>query len=340
MRRARTVAAIGLLLLMVGAAPAWGLVPATDGIVDGVQGDTGDRAITYVGVWRDRQDLVDLHLGTAGFWFPQLGASEPVVGAPTGDNARDALPSWVAAFNHTTSPADPGCVDPGALERGCTPSYYFRTFSQDGPARSAGGRAGWSPLRLPSGECGTSGAIVDPQTFIAEQAFDDPSGVVFPRSGEPAPNNNNTINRIQLRDGVPSTFYVSVVTDNTAGEHDPGRLEIRGNVGALDVPSEVANSQVEPSFPTAMDLTANGTPDVHVFRVDGFVTGDYLKLRLRGSTSAASFGGLQFDTTYDPAPASPSDHPGRGRGADKGAGQGGPGADRRPGGDAASGCTS
>jgi hypothetical protein len=333
MRRSTTVAVIGLLLLAVGAPAVQAIGPSPDGLVDGVQGNAGDRAITFVGVWRDRPDLVELRLGTAGFWFPQFAANEPVAGAPTGANVRDGLPTWVAAFNHTTGPTEPGCDDPNALARGCTPSYYFRTFSQDGPARSAGGHAAWSRLRLPTGECGTSGGIVDPQTFVADQDFDDPTGLVFPRSGEPKPNNNNTINRIQLQGDVPPTLYVSVVTDNTAGEHDPGRLEVRGNVGALDVPSEVADSQVEPTFPTAMALVPNGVPDVYVFRVDGFVAGDYLKLRLRGSTSPGSFGGLLFDTTYDPAPAAASNGPGRSLGADRGVGQDdNPGAGHRAGG--------
>jgi hypothetical protein len=114
-----------------------------------------------------------------------------VTGATTGDNVRDALPDWVAAFNHTEDPADPGCTEPDALDRGCTPTYNFRTFSQDGPARSAGGVPGWATLRLPGGECGTAGAIVDPQTFV---------------TGEPN-NSNNTINRIQLQDGVPDVFF-------------------------------------------------------------------------------------------------------------------------------------
>ena len=279
MRRWAAVAAItSLLLTLASAAPASTPVAST---IAGLQGDKGARSITFVDVLRDRTDLARLGLGTAGSWFAQFAAQSPTAGAPTGDNARDALPGWVAAFNHTTSPADPGCTDPGALVRGCTPTYYFRTFSQDGPARSAGGQPGWSRLRLPSGECGASGAIVDPHTY------DD------------GPNVNNTINRIQLRSGAPSSFYVSVVTDNTGGQHDPGRLELRGNVGLLDVPSEVADSQVEATFVTRPDMTGNGIPDVYVFHVDGFTDGDYLKLRLEGATAPASFAGLLFDADLD-----------------------------------------
>ena len=266
-RRAALTAMAALLVVVVPAARA-----------DAPPDDAGQRAIAFVGAYHDRPDLVALGLGRAGSWFPQFAATAAVTGAPTGDNVRDTLPAWVAAFNHTTGPADPGCTEPRAVERGCTPTYAFRTFSQDGPARSAGGQPGWSRLRLPSGECGRSGAIVDPQTYVAAE-----------------PNVNNTVNRIQLQGDVPDSFYVSVVTDNTGRQHDPDRLELRGNAGQLDVPSEVTDNQVEATFDEPMDLTADGVPDVYVFRVDGFVAGDYLKLRLRGVASAASFAGLLFD---------------------------------------------
>jgi hypothetical protein len=288
-----------LLVMVIPAASA--SVSSVDSTLDGVRGDVGDRSISFVGAFYDRPDLGALGLGKAGYWFPQFAAVGPVSGAPTGDNVRDELPGWIAAFNHTTGPADPGCTEPDALARGCTPTYYFRTFSQDGPARSAGGRPGWSRLRLPSGECGASGAIVDPHTYAQEQQFDDPTGVLSPPTGEPRPNSNNTVNRIQLDDGVPRSLFVSVVTDNTGREHDPDRLEIRGNVGLLDVPSEVADSQIEPTFVRPIDLTSNGVPDVYVFQIEKFTAGDYLKLRLRGSTSAASFAGLLFDERLDPA---------------------------------------
>ena len=112
--------------------------------------------------------------------------TSPVATRPTGENARDALPSWAGPLNHVTSPADP--------------TYATRTFSQDGPARSKGGQPTWNPFKLPSGEVGLSGAIVDPAT---------------------RGNSNNTINRIQLNAGVPSSFYFHIVTDNTNFEHDP-----------------------------------------------------------------------------------------------------------------------
>lgn len=253
------------------------------GLAPPARAETGDRAITYVGTIRNRADLAAAGLGTAGHWFPQLAAAAPVTGAKTSDNVRDALPSWVGAFNHTESPIDPGCTEVGAIERGCLPTYLFRTFSQDGPARSAGGFEHWATITIPGGETGIAGAIVDPHTFV---------------DGEP--NNNNTMNRIQLRDGVPGSFVIGIVTDTTTGEHDAGRVEIRGNAGVLDQDQSVAATQVEPTgAPGAADLRGNGVPDIHLFRVDGFVAGDYLKLRLRGLTSPASFSGLLFDVPTD-----------------------------------------
>ena len=300
-----SVALRGVVLVAVIGAAMGGLAHASpvETTVDALSGDTGDRRITFVGTLADRPDLAGLGLGTAGSWIPQFDTADAIRDAPTGDNARDDLPPWISAFNHTTHPADPGCAEPGALARGCRPTYYFRTFSQDGPARSAGGQPGWSPLRLPSGECGAAGAIVDPHTFTPAQEVDDPTGLVSPPSGEPEPNVNNTVNRLLLQGDVPATLFVSIVTDTTGRAHDPDRVELRGNAGSLDVPSEVRDGQVEATFPVAIELTANGVPDVHVFRVDGFVAGDYLKLRLRGARSAASFSGLLFDEAVEPGPA-------------------------------------
>lgn len=270
-RRLRLLAGVGALLVSMPAAHA---AVSPTSTLDGARGDKGARTITYVGTVIDRADLASLGAGGAGSWFPAFDAAQ-VSSGPTGGHAVDRLPRWVAAFNHTTSPAEPGCTEAGAIDRGCLPTYLFRTFSQDGPARATGGLA---PVRLPGGEIGASGAIVDPQTHLG---------------GEP--NNNNTINRIQLQDGVPDAFYVGVLTDNTYGVYEPSRIELRGAVGLVDIPKEVADHQVEASFPTPLVLVPNGVPDLVVFRVDHFVSGDYLKLRIRGRSGPGSFGGLVFD---------------------------------------------
>ena len=283
------MAAVPVVLLVL--APAARALPSPVSTVSGISGDEGERNITYVGVIEDRVDLHHGRIGRAGSWFPRFDV--PGEGG-TGAHAIDALPDWVGPFNHATI-TDPGCHAATDIERGCLPTYQFRTFSGDGPAQSAGS-TGWAALRLPTGECGRSGAIVDPHTHVGKQEYDDPTGLVFPRQPPARPNNNNTINRIQLQGEVPSTFYVAVLTDNTAGSFDPGVLELRGNVGLLDAPED--RSQVDEDDEDdekAVLVPFNGVPDLYVFEVAGFVSGDYLKLRLAGDTAPASFGGLLFD---------------------------------------------
>lgn len=216
--------------------------------------------IIYVGVIRDRTDFEHLRIGKAGYWFPQFNAKSPVTGRPTEENACDALPEWVAPLNHVTNILDP--------------AFKTRTFSQDGPARSMGGMSKWNAFELPNGKTGFSGAIVDP----------------YARK-----NTNNTINRIQLRDRVPATFYFHVVTDNTNTEHDPTiLLRVRGNTRGVDIEAKTS--------PKTDDLKFNGVADVYSFRCNGFQAGDFLKLRLNGDSpgdGGPSFGGLMFDTDFE-----------------------------------------
>jgi hypothetical protein len=227
----------------------------------------GDAAsITYMGVIYDRPDLAQLNVGNAGYWFPQLDAGSPVEGRPTGENPRDALPSWAGPLNHAIIG---------------DPNFATRTFSQDGPARSKGGQPTWSTLKLPNGEIGLSGAIVDPHTIG---------------------NSNNTINRIQLNAGVPSTFYFHILTDNTDQQHDPtNRLRARG---------DDSGANIDPTtFPAPGSAGFNGIPDVYTFRYDGFAGGDFIKLQLNGAAApaqGASFGGFLFDVTFEPDLTLPS----------------------------------
>jgi hypothetical protein len=224
-------------------------------------------SITYMGVIYDRTDFARLNIGNAGYWFPQFEAPNPVEIRPTGENVRDALPSWAGPLNHATSVFDP--------------NYATRTFSQDGPARSKGGQPAWNTLKLPDGEIGLSGAIVDPHT---------------------AGNSNNTLNRIQLNAGVPSTFYFHVVTDNTNLEHDPtNRLRARGNAGGVDLEAN--------TYPQTAQLAFNGVADIYTFRYDGFAGGDFIKLQLNGDAAdeGASFAGFMFDETFAPTPGTPGD---------------------------------
>jgi hypothetical protein len=219
-----------------------------------------------VGVIYDRPDLDRLNIGNTGWWFPQFDAASPVEVRPTGENARDALPSWAGPLNHAIVGS---------------PDFATRTFSQDGPARSKGGQPGWSMLKLPDGEIGLSGAIVDPHTIG---------------------NSNNTINRIQLNVGVPSTFYFHVLTDNTHQQHDPtNRLRARGDDNGVNVDPN--------TFPAPGTAGFNGIPDVYTFRYDGFDGGDFIKLQLNGSPApaqGASFGGFLFDVEFEPDLTLPS----------------------------------
>jgi hypothetical protein len=229
------------------------------------------QTITYLGVLYDQTNFDRLNIGNSGYWFPQFDAASPVAGRPTGENARDALPSWAGPLNHATASIPD------------LPFFPTRTFSQDGPSRSKGGQPAWNTFTLPDGEVGLSGAIVDPFT---------------------AGNSNNTINRIQLNAGVPSTFYFHVVTDNTNFEHDPtNRLRARGNTGEI-APGLGGGVDIEPNtFPQTADLFFNGIADVYTFRYDGFVGGDFIKLQLNGDSApagGASLGGFLFDETFDP----------------------------------------
>jgi len=223
------------------------------------------KTISFVGVAYDQTDFspAGLNIGRAGYWFPQFAAASPVAGRPTNENDRDALPGWAGPLNHTTSVLDPG--------------FATRTFSQDnGGVRSKGGQASWNTLTLPNGETGLSGAIVDPQTVG---------------------NSNNTINRIFLSGGLPgealpASFLLHVVTDNTAGDHNPAnRLRARGE----------GPTQPDVGFQlSAGDLSFNGVADVYTFRYDGWEAGDWFKLQLNGGPGGASIAGLMLDVVPEP----------------------------------------
>lgn len=226
------------------------------------------KTISFVGVAYDQTDFssAGLNIGRAGYWFPQFAAASPVAGRPTNENDRDALPAWAGPLNHVTNPLDP--------------AFATRSFSQDnGGVRSKGGQTSWNPLTLPNGETGLSGAIVDPQT---------------------ANNSNNTINRIQLNNGIPgdelpTSFLLHIVTDNTAGQHNPAnRLRPRGE----------GPTQSDVSFQlNAAALTFNGTADVYTFRYDGWESGDFIKLQLNGGPNGGSIAGVMFDAIVVPEPA-------------------------------------
>jgi len=96
-------------------------------------------------------------------------------------------------------------------------------------------------------------------------------------------NSNNSVNRIQFGTGIPSSFLLRLVVDNTNLEHDP--------VGTLRARSE-SGGQAD-----ASPLTFNGVADVYTFRYDGCVAGDFIKIRLNSGVAgeAPSIGGIMFD---------------------------------------------
>lgn len=227
------------------------------------------KSITYIGVTKDVTNFspTGADFGQSGYWFPQFAAASPVSGRPTDENDRDALPAWAGPLNHVTNPADP--------------AYSTRSFSQDnGGVRSKGGETSWNTFTLPSGEAGLSGSLVDPQT---------------------ANNSNNTINRIQLNNGIPgdalpSSFLLRIIADNTAGQHNPvGRIRPRGEGPTQpDVGVQLSGAS----------LAFNGVADVYTFRYDGWESGDFIKLQLNSGTpgQAAGIAGILFDAVPVPEP--------------------------------------
>jgi hypothetical protein len=225
------------------------------------------KTIEFVGVRFDQTDFssTGLNIGQAGFWFPQFDAPNPVSGRPTDENDRNSLPSW-APINFTTNPFDP-----------------TRTFSLDnGGVKSEGGDPTWNTLKLPDGEVGLSGSVVDPQTVN---------------------NSNNTINKIVLTPGVavdrlPQMFLLHIVVDNTNHEHDPvNRLRPRG-----EGPSQPDVGVTISPGPAAF----NGVADVYTFRYSGWEADDFIKLQLNGAAAPATgagFAGLMFDVVPEPSSA-------------------------------------
>ena len=220
---------------------------------------TFGETITYV---RKVSTTNFLGWGQAGFYFPQFAASGIVGPKRTDDNMQFYVQNWLE-FN----------FDPWNLDT---------TFSADKPdcfdeckgrgVYTRGGYTNWDVFTLPNGLSGPSGSIVD------EQAEN---------------NTNNTVNRIKLKDGVPSSFCMHVVTDNTANAHDSAESIIvrAGRTG---------QGSFDPRTPVP-DLSFDGKTDVHTFRFDNFLPGDFIKIRLNSGTPGMNpgFGGLMFDQSCD-----------------------------------------
>lgn len=144
-----------------------------------------------------------------------------------------------------------------------SPDYSF------GDEVSSAGDPLYDILRLPDGTTGASGSLVD---------------------AEADNNSNNTMKRLVLGQGVPSSFFMHVVVDNTNGEHDPGN-RVRGRAESADgMISEDFRYNTSPS-------DFNGTADVYTFRYDNWEPGDFLKIQLNSGVDGIDpgFAGLMFD---------------------------------------------
>ncbi len=212
--------------------------------------------VTFVGKTSDVTDFQAAGFGKAGYWFPQFAALSPVTGAALDDNDRNAFPSWIDVS---------------------TQALFDDAF--DDQATSSGGFDTWNNFKLPSGESGRSGSLVDPGS---------------------ANNSNNTIDDMILRGDVPSSFLFSVVVDNTNGAHNPARrINARGEDG-----TDGSNFPVEVDLDTRGEVF-NGVADIYTFRYDGFVPEDRIKLRLHSGVAGvpAGFAGLMFDAAPVPEPS-------------------------------------
>lgn len=221
--------------------------------------------ITYIGKTTDRTNFqASPKMGTLGYWFPQFNSPSARSDKPTNEHERNGLPSWAGPLVHINSIFDP--------------NFANRTFSYDGPCRSKGGFSTFNMFTLPSGETGRSGIILDPHA---------------------ADNTSNSVNRINLKSGTPSSFYLRIVVDNTGGKHNAiNRIRARGNHNGVDVEAN--------TYPVPGSAGFNSVADVYTFRFDGFDGGDFIKIQFNGmpggvnngGSGGASFAGIMFD----PAP--------------------------------------
>jgi hypothetical protein len=196
--------------------------------------------------------------------------------SPTGLNiGNDGF--WFPNFAATT-PVDGAAID--SNDRNSLPSWVSLDPTPDttfaSSATTSGGHTPWAFLTLPDGENGLSGAVVDSGTNN---------------------NSNNTIRQLELGPGTPSKFLLHVVTDNTAGDHDPaGRLRARAeDPGNFDISG--------PSTPPGLAANMDGTPDVYTWLYEGMTDTSYIKLQLNSGDAlkSASIGGIMFDVVPEPS---------------------------------------
>ena len=195
-------------------------------------------------------------LGSDGSWFFNFDQSANTGSAPEFGEVDD-LPSWITVDKTSADPTVRTLADGAQLNT------------------SSGGQAGWSSITLPTaagGATGVSGAVVAPGTIGGDSAnvFED-------------------MYITGLGAGQKVSFTMSIVVDNTNGEHDPDkRMKVRAKKdgGATEVNLRLNSLQ-------SMD----GSPDVYSFIFDGWVNTDELRLQLRNNDDlkTASIAGIMFD---------------------------------------------
>jgi len=204
------------------------------------------QSITYVG----KQSITDFTgYGQHLQYWPLFGRGSPATARRTDDEDCIELTPDFANFKH---------------------HYLFdgRTFSNDAlgdpiGTKTRGGYANWAIFTLPDGRTGRSG------TFYDESNID---------------NANNTVNEMRINVGSLHELCLNLVTDNTAGEHDPDvRLEARSN-------------DVDVSLAGHPDLSFDGHPDMYTFLYQGTKEDDVIKIRMQCSSASgcrgAGLGGM------------------------------------------------
>jgi hypothetical protein len=211
------------------------------------------------------------------------------VGSTNGSDYSDSgldignLGFWFANFGATT----PQTGQPiNANEASSLPSWLTVNPTPDttfaSSVTTSGGHTPWAFLTLPDGTNGLSGAAVDANT---------------------ANNSNNSVRMLQLGPGAPRKFLLHVVTDNTAGQHDPAtRLRARyEKTGTFDVSAV--------NTPPGLGANMNGSPDVYTWLYDiggnNLPAGAFIKLQLNSGNAAeaASIAGFMIDNAI-PEPTS------------------------------------
>ena len=238
------------------------LIASSYPLLEELSASGGVPTITYLGRVDDISDYRGI--GKEGYWFPGFSCPVYEYEQPTNFSEANGLEgSWAGPLKH--------------IQRTDLKDYVNRTFSQDGPCSVICGNDmthQFNVITLPKGQTGGSGIIVDPAA---------------------ADNSNNSINRIALGYGTPSSFVLSIMVDNCNGQHSSiNRIAARGETQE--------GEPIEPdTTPSLDDKAFNGTPDLYKWLFQGFKSGDYIKVKLNGQAGSvkqgggASFGGLLFD---------------------------------------------